>query len=104
MFEKVVNEDIILEKRDNKHLFTESDLPKKWEKSNFFEARNCYISISIEYQDDNDNYFVQFAKTIDIFGNKKGTLFLDGIYESFIGNTVRTIKRLNDYLIEEGRN
>lgn len=59
LFEKVVNEDVILEKRNEKHLFSESDFPAQGQKPTLFEARNCYISIEFindieEFTDDPD--------------------------------------------------
>lgn len=115
LFEKVVNEDVILEKRDEKHLFLESDFPKSCQKSTLFEARNCYISIELvtdieEFTEDKDTinefkdknvYFVQFAKTIELLGDKKGTIVVEDVYENFIDEMEGTIKYLNDYLINE---
>lgn len=99
VFEKVVNEDIILEKRNNNYLFLKSDFPKSSKKSTLFEARNCYISI--EKLENEDKYFVQFAKTIDILYDKKGTIVVDGVYENFIDDMQGAIEYLNAYLHEE---
>jgi hypothetical protein len=115
LFEKVVNEDVILEKRDEKHLFLESDFPKSYQKSTLFEARNCYISIELvtdieEFTDDKETinefknknvYFVQFAKTIELLGDKKGTVVVEDVFENFIDDMEGAIKYLNDYLFKE---
>lgn len=119
LFEKVVNEDVILEKRDEKHLFSESDFPKFGQKPKLFEARNCYISI--EYVNDNDVaefitddpdvinelknkdvYFVEFASTVAELGDKRGTIVVDDVFETFADDMEGAIEYLNAYLIKEG--
>ena len=115
LFEKVVNPNVDLVKRDVVHLFSESDFPRSSQKIMFYEACNCYISIECiddieEFTDDKDTinrlknknvYFVEFSATVEELGDKKGSLVLEDIYENFIDNMEGSIKYLNDYLIKE---
>lgn len=119
LFEKVVNHDVNLEKRDVDHLFTESDFPKLGQKPKLFEARNCYISIERVNDNDiaefitddpdvinelknKDVYFVQFASTVAELGDKRGTIVVDDAFETFADDMEGSIEYLNDYLIKEG--
>jgi hypothetical protein len=116
LFEKVVNPDVNLVKRDVAHLFSESDFPAQGQKPKLFETRNCYISIEHvddikEFTDDKDAinelknkdvYFVQFASTVEELGDKRGTIFVDDVFENFIDEMEGSIEYLNAYLIKEG--
>ena len=116
LFKKVVNPNVDLVKRDVVHLFSESDFPRSSQKTMFYEACNCYISIECiddieEFTDDKDTinrlknknvYFVQFGATVEELGDKKSSLVLEDVYENFIDDMEGSIKYLNDYLMKEG--